>query len=70
MDFEISTLTLQLVKEFVAAASLVLAIPAALYIGCFYVHLSLLTKAGVHDALMTSAFQVGISMTVFEFPAI
>ena len=50
----------QLVKEFVAAASLVLAIPVALYLGCFYVHLSLLTKAGVHDALMTSAFQVSI----------
>ena len=33
-------------------------IPLTIYIGVFYLHLSLLTKAGAHDNLMTSAFQV------------
>lgn len=43
----------------VAVQGLVLAIiPLTIYIGVFYLHLSLLTKAGAHDNLMTSAFQV------------
>ncbi|XP_034951544.1 protein O-mannosyltransferase 1 [Chelonus insularis] len=31
-----------------------------IYLGVFYVHLSILTKAGPHDAVMTSAFQASL----------
>lgn len=30
------------------------------YLGIFYVHLSILTKAGPHDSVMTSAFQASL----------
>ena len=49
---------LQLAKEFAAMASAITIIPATIYVGAFYVHLTILNRAGVHDALMTSAFQV------------
>ncbi|XP_063601521.1 protein O-mannosyltransferase 1-like isoform X1 [Penaeus indicus] len=35
-------------------------IPLTLYISCFYVHLSLLYKAGPNDNIMTSAFQASL----------
>ncbi|XP_012266663.2 protein O-mannosyltransferase 1 [Athalia rosae] len=35
-------------------------IPIFIYIGVFYVHLSILTKAGPHDSVMTSAFQASL----------
>ena len=47
-----------LVVEVAVQAITVAAIPLTIYIGLFYLHLSLLTKAGAHDNLMTSAFQV------------
>ncbi|XP_011308139.1 protein O-mannosyltransferase 1 [Fopius arisanus] len=31
-----------------------------IYLGVFYIHLSLLTRAGPHDAVMTSAFQASL----------
>lgn len=30
------------------------------YLGVFYIHLSVLTKAGPHDSVMTSAFQASL----------
>lgn len=33
-------------------------IPLCIYIGLFYVHFTVLNKAGPHDSIMTSAFQV------------
>ncbi|XP_015609966.1 protein O-mannosyltransferase 1 [Cephus cinctus] len=33
---------------------------ASVYLGVFYIHLSILTKAGPHDAVMTSAFQASL----------
>ena len=50
----------QLAKEFVTQAALVTFIPTAIYVGVFYIHLAILTKAGVHDSLMTSAFQASL----------
>ena len=47
-----------LVTEVAVQALAVAVIPLTIYIGVFYFHLSLLTKAGAHDNLMTSAFQV------------
>ncbi|XP_046468533.1 protein O-mannosyltransferase rt isoform X1 [Neodiprion pinetum] len=35
-------------------------IPVTVYVGVFYVHLSILTKAGPHDSVMTSAFQASL----------
>ena len=49
-----------LVLEVVVQALTVAVIPLAIYIGLFYLHLSLLTKAGAHDNLMTSAFQASL----------
>ena len=51
---------LQIFVEFVAQAAMVVIIPAAIYLGAFWVHLNILTKAGVHDSLMTSAFQASL----------
>ena len=34
--------------------------PAAIYVGCFRAHLSMLSRAGAHDSLMTSAFQASL----------
>lgn len=36
-------------------------IPACIYVGLFYAHFSVLNKAGPHDSIMTSAFQVSSS---------
>lgn len=47
-----------LTVEVAVQAFSVAVIPLAIYIGLFYLHLSILTKAGAHDNLMTSAFQV------------
>ncbi len=49
---------LRLCSEAGAQCLAVVAIPIAVYLSVFHIHLSLLTRAGVHDSLMTSAFQV------------
>jgi dolichyl-phosphate-mannose-protein mannosyltransferase len=50
----------QVLIEFCSEIAAIAFIPVAIYIGCFYVHLSVLTKAGHHDSLMTSAFQASL----------
>lgn len=37
-------------------------LPSLIYLGVFYVHLSVLTKAGPHDTIMTSAFQASLDV--------
>ncbi|XP_063287375.1 protein O-mannosyl-transferase 1 [Pelobates fuscus] len=37
-----------------------LLVPAALYLGIFYIHLSLLIRSGPHDHIMSSAFQASL----------
>ncbi|XP_068105015.1 protein O-mannosyl-transferase 1 [Hyperolius riggenbachi] len=37
-----------------------LVVPAALYLGTFYIHLSMLTRSGPHDHIMSSAFQASL----------
>lgn len=46
------------------------AVPLCIYVGLFYAHFSVLNKAGPHDSIMTSAFQVkhAICHFVNEFP--
>ncbi|XP_043467080.1 protein O-mannosyltransferase 1 [Leptopilina heterotoma] len=41
-------------------AAVLFIIMAVVYLGVFYVHLSVLTKAGPHDSAMTSAFQASL----------
>ncbi|XP_071520863.1 protein O-mannosyltransferase 1 isoform X1 [Panulirus ornatus] len=50
----------QLLGHLLTRAVVFITIPLALYIGCFYVHLSLLYKAGPNDNIMTSAFQASL----------
>lgn len=44
----------------VARIIVLVTIPIIVYVGVFYVHLSILTKAGPHDSVMTSAFQASL----------
>lgn len=50
----------QLLGHFLTRAAIFLTIPLSLYIGTFYVHLSLLYKAGPNDNIMTSGFQASL----------
>ena len=43
---------------------MLLFVPVAVYLAVFYVHLSVLTKAGPHDNVMTSAFQASLEVTL------
>ena len=43
-------------------------VPALLYLGLFWLHFAVLTKAGTHDALMTSQFQVSLSSAPWVTP--
>lgn len=45
-----------------AQALLVAVVTAVVYLSVFYLHLSLLTKAGPHDSVMTSAFQASLEV--------
>ena len=49
-----------LLLDLSARAAILTAIPTVLYVSLFHLHLSLLTKAGTHDALMTSQFQASL----------
>lgn len=46
--------------RFVGKAAVVVAVPLAVYLSVFYVHLNVLTNAGPHDSIMTSAFQASL----------
>lgn len=45
---------------YVAQTVVLTAVPVLVYLGIFYVHLSVLYKAGPHDSIMTSAFQASL----------
>lgn len=49
-----------LLTRFLVQFSTVVLVPLAVYISIFYVHLSVLYKAGPHDSIMTSAFQASL----------
>ena len=51
-----------LLKHVAGRLLFVVALPAAIYISTFYVHLTLLTKAGPNDDIMTSAFQASLEV--------
>ncbi|XP_025111757.1 protein O-mannosyl-transferase 1-like isoform X2 [Pomacea canaliculata] len=49
-----------LVKHLFVRTLALVVLPVCIYLGIFYIHLSLLTKAGPHDTAMTSAFQASL----------
>lgn len=49
-----------LILRFLAQSMAVIGVPLIVYLSIFYVHLSLLYKAGPHDSIMTSAFQASL----------
>ncbi len=51
---------LKVFSEFCVEAAVLAFVPFVIYVSIFYVHLSILTKAGNHDSLMTSAFQASL----------
>ena len=51
-----------LLKHVASRLLFVVVLPAAIYISTFYVHLTLLTKAGPNDDIMTSAFQASLEV--------
>lgn len=46
--------------RFIAQSAVILVVPALIYLSVFYVHLTVLHKAGPHDSIMTSAFQASL----------
>lgn len=46
--------------RFIGKALIVIAIPFGVYVSVFHAHLSILTSAGPHDSIMTSAFQASL----------
>lgn len=51
---------LSLLLRFLAQSTVILFVPFLIYLSVFYVHLSILYKAGPHDSIMTSAFQASL----------
>jgi len=37
-------------------------VPAVIYLTIFYIHLAVLSRAGPHDSVMTSAFQASLEV--------
>merc|ERR1712038_1269650 len=50
----------QLLADFSTRVAVLTILPSLLYLSLFSLHFSLLTKAGTHDALMTSQFQASL----------
>nr|CAG4651592.1 EOG090X015P [Triops cancriformis] len=51
---------MEVVKQAFARVITYIVVPVAIYISVFYVHLSILTRAGPHDSAMSSAFQASL----------
>ncbi|XP_076096402.1 protein O-mannosyl-transferase 1-like [Mytilus galloprovincialis] len=49
-----------LIKHLIARLTFLIGVPVTFYILVFYIHLSILIKAGPHDNIMTSAFQASL----------
>lgn len=49
-----------LLRQLAGRLWVLIAIPSAVYLAVFYVHLSVLNHAGPHDTIMTSAFQASL----------
>ena len=63
MDRYYSYFQMQLVRHLLARVGMLLVVPVGVYLCVFYVHLSILTKAGPYDDIMSSAFQASLEVT-------
>lgn len=51
-----------LLRQLAGRLWVLIAIPSAVYLAVFYVHLNVLNHAGPHDTIMTSAFQASLEV--------
>lgn len=49
-----------LLLRFICKTIVIITVPLSIYLSIFYVHLYVLTNAGPHDSIMTSAFQASL----------
>lgn len=49
-----------LLFRFIGKALIIILVPTGVYLSVFYVHLKILSNAGPHDSIMTSAFQASL----------
>lgn len=52
--------TIRLLGHLLLIIVLIVVVTSSIYLGVFYIHLETLSKAGPHDAVMTSAFQASL----------
>lgn len=57
LSFQVS-----LICHFLARGLALLLLPVAMYLSCFYLHLTLLYRSGPHDQIMSSAFQASLEV--------
>ena len=50
--------------QLLCRALILTAIPTTIYLSIFYAHLSVLSRAGPHDSVMTSAFQASLEVSI------
>jgi dolichyl-phosphate-mannose-protein mannosyltransferase len=54
--------------QLLARLLVLIVIPAAIYLTIFYIHLAVLSRAGPHDSVMTSAFQASLEVRhIFQY---
>lgn len=51
-----------ILSQLLARLLVLTAIPTAIYLTIFYIHLAVLSRAGPHDSVMTSAFQASLEV--------
>lgn len=57
---DLSLSKMRVIVDGMARASVALLVPLAVYLGVFYIHLTLLVNAGPHDNAMSSTFQASL----------
>ncbi len=50
-------------QHFIARVVALVLVPVSFYVFIFYVHLTILSRASPHAAVMTSAFQASLEVT-------
>ena len=55
----------KLVYELTARAAVLTVVPVLFYLAVFNLHLLMLSRAGPHDSVMSSAFQASLEVTIF-----
>lgn len=64
---DLSLSKMRVIVDGMARASVALLVPLAVYLGVFYIHLTLLVNAGPHDNAMSSTFQASLEVSLNSF---